>query len=240
MAEDSSKGKEMAAVIAQAAMSTIPTLGRVLEVYEAAAKDDKERLKSLAITIAQDVLVASVPGASAAITASVLIARVIAENPNAVRYLRSETVGELRDRFSAQYEAAQGDASKQKQAIDNSIQEALSLPKSAKAAAVIVILGACGSASWDATKYAYVQATQQEHVVEVEEAPLYQPRLHSVTGDGLRIRAEPNLGSEIIALLPKGATVVVYSESDGWAAISAYVDDELTTGWVSNEFLSPK
>ncbi|MEM7677862.1 MAG: SH3 domain-containing protein, partial [Myxococcota bacterium] len=136
---------------------------------------------------------------------------------------------------------AKGIFEREKEAIDDTLKEVLALPKSLKAAALVVMLGACGSASWDALKYTYSagQGILEVEVVHESREQKSEIALYLVQESGLRLRKMPSTESHINGLLNKGEQIVVFEISGDWVYGTVLGRPSgSNNGWVHRDFIT--
>lgn len=81
-----------------------------------------------------------------------------------------------------------------------------------------------------------------EKVQAVEASPRTLMELRYITGDGVRLRKEPNSNSTVLGLLYKGEPINYYSDINGWDGLEYYVyitrSANPSAGYVADQYTS--
>ena len=230
------------------AVPMVPGLLISLENYNDLSTTRKREAQLVVAQLVADSLLTIVPGANLLVPTAVLLTRIILEYPDALKGADSPQVKEAVAEFPSRIGAAEGRFEDEKEAVDSTFQEVLSLPQSMKAAALVIMLGACGSASWDAVKYTYSEGQRilEQQYVENKPAPIapvpekeQEMGVYVVIGDGLRLRSEPSTNSRIDALIYQGDRLVLFEVNGDWAFVNVLDrPDGNNIGWVHRDFIA--
>lgn len=194
-----------------------------------------------------DSLAAEIPMIGVLVPLSTLIAKVISDNPSVLENLSNSRVHAATSEFVIKIQSSSGDLAREKEIIDEGISSALTLPNSLKAAAVIIMLGACGGATWDGTQYLFEQSYDAVYAEEIIPSPEKTQIIANgedavgltVSVDGLRLRAEPSLDGSIVGTLQAGTKVSRLFEDGDWFAVS--IEDGVNLGrlgWVHKDYVT--
>ncbi len=222
---DKPKGTGIGLWIARIAEKTLETTS-IRETIAALPPEQRKELRSKLIALVASELVGTVDGMVPGIAVASFLVSALIQNPN-VDFDAADTpdVEELTANFEAAIaeSPAEGDSvsTEQKTAVDSALAEVLKLPKSVRAAAIIILLGAAGNASWELSKYTANKGYQTmfpDTAIEEVVDPQF-PIDVVVTADGLRLRAGPSFDEKILGLLPKGTALKKIEERGEWSMV---------------------